>query len=153
PHLTKAKLDRVELDPAPIRLAGQRSPEEIEAIVARRLQVLYDQQGVEADGQSPTFPFRPEDLRPLANLRTRDVLEGCRRHHERCILARAGVAPAFGPAPVPAVAKQLEPQSPAILPLEQVWNDFHAAFKGTVPDDEADLAHLLAWALGACSEE
>ncbi len=36
-YLTKPKLDRIESDPEPIRLTGNRSLEEVEAIVARRL--------------------------------------------------------------------------------------------------------------------
>jgi hypothetical protein len=37
--------------------------------------------------------------------------------------------------------------------LEQAWNDFHAAFKAPVLDEEPSLANLLAWAIKQCSDE
>jgi hypothetical protein len=95
--LMKPKLDRLERDPEPIRLASQRTAGEVEALVARRLQSLYDEQDVPYDEQAPTFPFTRAQLAPLAGLRTRDVLDFCRQHREKCVRAGHWVAPEVPP--------------------------------------------------------
>jgi hypothetical protein len=144
--LTKPKLDRLENDPEPVRLAGHRTLEEIEALVGRRLEYLYEEQDVPYDAHSPTFPFKRTHLTPLTGLRTRDVLDFCRRHREKCINQGHWVEPGVTPPTPP-------PPPPPSPEFEQAWNDFHAAFQAAVPDDEDRLAQLLAWAIRQCSEE
>jgi energy-coupling factor transporter ATP-binding protein EcfA2 len=149
-HLIGAKLDRIEKDPEPIRLTSQRSSIEVEAIIARRLQYLYEEQGAPVDESLPTAPFSKDDLNVLQNLRTRDVLDFCRVHREKCASAGewvpTGAAPSTGK-PVPAPAAAL------VDDLEPLWNDFRAAFATAPADDEAELAELLSWAITNCSAE
>lgn len=151
-----SKKDRLERDPEPIRLAANRTLDDIRAMVARRLAHLYAEKGVDADPAHDLFPFRNEHLAPLGNLRTRDVLDFLRRHHERCILAGAWVEPPTpGPGPGPGRPEPpvLSPPPPPASDLDQLWNDFHSAHKAVVPDDEDDLTAALADAVRACSAE
>jgi hypothetical protein len=145
-YLSKPKLDRIENDPEPIRLSSPRTAEEVKAIVARRLNVLYEEMNVSSDGQMTTFPFTAAHLNPLAGMRTRDVLDYCRRHRERCIQAGRWLEPPADPIVPP-------PLPPDVLALEQDWNDCLARFAGPVPDEEDALAELLAWAVKQCSDE
>jgi hypothetical protein len=146
PFLPQAKLDRLERDPDSLRLSSRRSPEEIAALVGRRLEVLYEAFDVAADPQSQTFPYTPAHLKRLEGLRTRDILDFCRRHREKCVQAGAWVEPDGDRPPAP------PPPSPSIK-LEQEWNDFLAAFEAPVLDDECQLAELLAWTIRAVSAE
>jgi molybdopterin-guanine dinucleotide biosynthesis protein len=140
--LRKPQVDRLENDPAPVVLTTARSSEEIRALAARRLEVLYDEAEV-SGGPADTFPFRREHLAPLAGMRTRDVLDFCRTHRERCIAAGAWVEPkGVVPAPSPAVETALDKE----------WNEAKAA-ADTAPDSEEDRAGLLAWVVRACSAE
>jgi hypothetical protein len=145
-HITQAKRDRLRLLGEPIRLTSQRTPEEIRLMVARRLAHLYAEQEVEPDPTDELFPFRPAHLAPLANLRTRDVLDALNRHHKKCAGVGHWSEPAFSSRPSP------EPPA-AANDLDQLWNDYHSAFSGTVPDDEDDLARVLADAVRSCSAE
>jgi energy-coupling factor transporter ATP-binding protein EcfA2 len=142
--LPRAKIDRVERDPEPIRLTSQRTLEEVELLVARRLQALYDDEGAPFDEHVPTFPFTRAHLERLMNLRTRDVLDFCRVHRDRCIDAGSWVEP-DGPMP--------EKVTPVSTELEQIWNDFLAAFSGPLPGDEGPMAELLHQAIEGCSDE
>jgi hypothetical protein len=149
-HVIGSKLDRIEKDPEPIRLTSQRSAVEVEALVARRLQYLYEEQEAPVDETRPTAPFSKDDLNVLQNLRTRDVLDFCRLHREKC--AQAGewiptdAKPSVTtPAPIPAPPPGEE--------IEPLWNDFKAAFATAPADDEAKLAELLSWAITNCSAE
>jgi hypothetical protein len=146
--LSMPQRDRIESDPEPVRLTTQRTPDEIEAIVARRLQCLYEERDVPFDPQAPLQPFTRAHLRPLANMRTRDVLDYCRRHRDRCVAAGRWLEPAGNEdrrtpdgAPLPS------------LELEQTWNDFHTGFRALIPDDEESKAEVLAAAIQHCSDE
>ena len=70
----------------------------------------------------------------LNNLRTRDALDFLRRHHQHCITAGRWEEP--------------DGASPRSLrrryDLDALWNDFHTTFQATVPDDEEELAGVLA---------
>jgi energy-coupling factor transporter ATP-binding protein EcfA2 len=145
PTLAKPKLDRLEHDPEPIRLANSRDLDEIEPLLARRLEHLYDEAGVDADPTNPIFPFRPEQLKPLVHLSTREVLNHLRLHQQRCILEGAWVAPDWnqsGPGPATEEYK-----------FDELWNDFQAHFKESVPEDEAGRAKLLVSAIQRCNDE
>ncbi len=143
--LPRAKLDRVERDPQPIRLTTHRTLEEIDLLVARRLQALYEDQGAPFDEQAPTFPFTRAHLDRLTNLRTRDVLDFCHTHREKCIDAGRWVEPDG--------KKIVTGLRPLDTELEQLWNDFLAAFNGALPGDEGPMAELLHQAILACSDE
>jgi Helicase HerA, central domain len=142
--LIQAKHDRLVRDPEPIRLRSYRTSDEIRAMVARRLAYLYDMADVEIDAEDELFPFRANHVERLKGMRSRDVLDFLRRHHERCIKA----------------GQWKDPNEPTLFPrtqiendLDALWNDFHSAFAGAVPDDEQDLAWALADAVRAASFE
>lgn len=132
--------DRIERDPEIHRLATNRTIDEVEALIARRLEVLYDSMQVRFREDQPFFPFEREHLAELAQLRTRDVLDRCRRFQERCASAGRIVPwtsdPGTGAAAPPPVA------------LASAWNDFLASYVPSPPDSDDELAALLASALG-----
>lgn len=150
-HLTRSKIDRMSRDPAPVRLASGRDEDEVLDLIAARLEHLYESQGVSADSENRTFPFKPESLQALVKLRTRDVLDACQRHHQRCITD----------------GKWSEPDWKRLIPtggratdgpqtndqFEREWNDFRDQITDDIPDDEEGLASLLNIAIAACNEE
>jgi len=151
-YLAKPKLDRLEQDPQPIRLGSKRSEEEIETIISRRLEQLYDAFDLTPDPAAPTFPFREEHLRPLYSLRTRDILNFCRQHHERCLSEACWVEPS-GDHAKPEMDRTEDQEATALVPLEQHWNDHRANYKAPLIEDEDRLAELLAWSIQHVSGE
>lgn len=152
-QLPRSKLDRLEHDPEPVRLVSQRNQDEIEAMVARRVQFLYDEQDVEGD-QPTIFPFTRAALAPLTNLRTRDVLDFCRRHREKCIQVGGWVNLDEQAGEAKATPSSAEGGAPSLpIPLEQAWNDFRSAFQEQILDDEEGLASLLSWAVQHTADE
>jgi hypothetical protein len=145
-YLPKPKLDRLLHDPEPLRLSSQRSPEEIETMLARRLGNLYAEMKVAPAEEESIFPFRREHLQTLVDRRTRDVLDYFRRHRDRCMQAGDWVEPDGAASVQPVV-------SPSPLRLEQAWNDALASFEMPTLDDEAHVAGLLAWAFSQISVE
>lgn len=142
--VTRSKADRLTRDPEPIRLLGNRTHDEIRAMAVQRLAYLYDTAEIEVDPSNELYPFRDEHLAQLNGLRSRDVLDFLRRHHQRCIMAGRWEEPEGH---VPA------PQPPPENDLDALWNDAHSAFQATVPDDEEELATVLANAICAASDE
>jgi hypothetical protein len=145
-HLPRAKRDRLETNPPPIRLTSQRAAEEVVAIVARRLQHLYEEMDATWDAAVPTFPFTAAHLQPLAHLRTRDILDHCRWHRDRCVAAGRWSEPNF-------LGDKNESPPAALTSLEQIWNDFQVTCQVAVPEGEEGLAELLAWAIRQCRDE
>ena len=142
--LTKSKQDRLVLDPEPIRLLGNRTVDEIREMTARRLAHLYDMAEVDVDPANELYPFRDVHFAKLNNLRARDALDFLRRHHQRCITEGQWEEPEGSIA---------SSQSTEENDLDALWNDFHSAFQATVPDNEEDLAAVLADAIGAATAE
>jgi hypothetical protein len=149
--LTGSARDRLEQDPPPVRLTATRTAEEVEKIVEYRLGALYDAGGVA--NADPTFPFPPEFLGRLAGLRTRDVLDRCRRFRNEFIAVPERAEPlrlSAGTADIP-----IQPPAPAVADVrestieEQIgalrlaWNDFRAGFEPTIPESEEEQAALL----------
>ena len=152
--LTGSARDRLEQDPAPVRLTATRSAEEVERIVEYRLGALYAAAGIE--NADPTFPFPAEFLDRLAGLRTRDVLDRCRRFQsDHATQARADrERPAIFAVPRTVSAKtavaaesNLEEN---VSNLRIAWNDFRAAFQPAIPESEEGQARLLGRALELC---
>jgi hypothetical protein len=123
----------------------------VEALIARRLECLYEQQGVAFDPGCATFPIRQTHLARLAGLSSREVLLFCSRHREACIAAGGWVEPQQDKGRPDPPAGQATPEAAQVLDRE--WNDFHAAFKASVPIEESELARLLAGAIPLCSAE
>jgi hypothetical protein len=147
PRLHQSVIDRLERDPAPVRLTGVRSRSEIEAMLIRRLEYLFEAHDVAWREDDPIFPFRGEHLDELTRQRARDCLAYFRIYQERCIAAGALVEPVGatpGQAPAPAVE--------AVDRIERAWND---ALVGVIdrPDDDLGLLRLIERGVRGCSEE
>ncbi|HVX59184.1 MAG TPA: helicase HerA-like domain-containing protein, partial [Pirellulales bacterium] len=143
--LAQPLVDKLERDPDKLRLESQSSEAEVFDLAACRLAVLYEDAGLEPPSAEPTFPIPTEQLRKLRNLRTRDVLDWCRRFQEQY---RTGKTPPPAPPPLGAEAGQQ-----AVAELEEAWQTFLAEGAWRVPADESQLAQLLAAAIVRCNDE
>ena len=141
--LPRPKLDRVQQDPAPIRLAAKRTADEIAAMAALRLEHFFDEVGVPADPSNPVAPYTPAQLAPLAGMSARTVLGFFHEHRRRCQEAGVWVHP---------VGPTVPPPPPPPSDLQQLWTDWLAVEKPPLVD-ESRLAELLVWALQAASAE
>jgi ABC-type oligopeptide transport system ATPase subunit len=137
-HLLHSTLDRLERDPEPVHLVTPRSLDEVQKMVALRLQSLYETAEVDFDESDPIYPFPVHLLGQFAGLSTRAVLEACRSFREECC---------GGPPIV------IEPPFDGLLQLTQEWNDFSANWSHSPSEDEAELAAVLAQAIAARAEE
>jgi DNA helicase HerA-like ATPase len=142
--LAKPMLERIELDPEPIKLTAGRSLPEIEELVKVRLAHLFERQGVLLRADDAQYPFTHQQLAAQAHGRTRDVLDWCRIHHEASIAAGRIHAPSANAASVPPAR--------ASTAVAQLWND-HRTTVGASPEDEPAMAKLLSWALSALNRE
>jgi energy-coupling factor transporter ATP-binding protein EcfA2 len=147
PHLSQSVIDRLERDPAPARLTGQRSRDEIEAMLVRRLEHLYDAMDVAWRDDDPMFPFEAEQIDKLTNQRARDCLAFFRKYQEQCI-AGHGIVPPGLPPPV-RTPTQI---SLNIDDLERAWNDALVSVSAAPEEDEA-LLRLVEAGARACAEE
>ncbi|MCX8140889.1 MAG: ATP-binding protein, partial [Gemmataceae bacterium] len=148
-HLIRSKIDRLENPYPPMRLISLRSIEEIRKIIERRLEYLYQ----ERDLSTPPdclYPLRSDELERLAQMRTRDILDLLRRHQEEC--RRTGQFVSL----VQVIDKNGPPDNGngTAVPQEN-WNNFLANFSPEqgIPDNERELAQLLARMIALCSAE
>lgn len=149
PKLSRSVVDRLERDPAPVRLTAQRNRAEIEVMLARRLEFLYDAVDVGWRDDDALFPFRAEQLDELNHQRARDCLSYFRKYQERCIAAASLVDPPSTTTPTTAT---LPPPPPPSDDLEREWNDALVLTRDT-PDDDAGLLKLLERGVAACGDE
>ena len=145
-HLATPARARIEQDPRPIRLLAGRGLPEVVQLISRRLGALYEAQGVSVRADDPTYPIPPGLLPAQAEKPTRLILDWCRDYRDRCVAAGRLVEPP-GPPVIPPVAP------PDTTDLDQLWNDFRSTASDPIPTDDVGLAHLLAWAIAARSEE
>ncbi|WP_006786403.1 ATP-binding protein [Thiorhodospira sibirica] len=132
-NLIRTHIDRIERDPAPVKLNAERSADEIALLIARRLEDFWDRQNIASDPQQPLFPFSHALPQQLAGLRTRDVLEHCRN--------------LLQDSPTPNT-----PTPTTLLPCDQKWND-HRAQAHEIPHEDEALLALLRVAIEQCAEE
>ncbi len=92
PRLSRSLVDRLEHDPGAVRLTSQRQPDEIEQMLARRLEHLYATFDVPWRDDEPLYPFTATQLEAVSKFRARDVLAKFRAYHAACIAAR-GLVP------------------------------------------------------------
>lgn len=144
-RLPHTKLDRLLRDPEPILLGMFPAPNEIEALLALRLEAIFRAAGVEPDTANRIAPFSKADLDGLAGFRVRDILDNLRKHRESCMLAGAWVTPRWSSAATLPL--------PASTAWPQRWNDYLADFKAPPLDEEPQLAELLSFAVKTVSEE
>ena len=156
PRLTRSTLDRIASDPAPIQLVSERSAEEVEMIIRQRLGYLYETSGIRpSNGEPPSvYPIPPAFVKQLARRRTRDVIDRCRLYRDACIDAgRMVEPPRIEPPAVAPVQVDQRAVEDVKAKLEQAWNDYLANYTAELPEDDAALAELFAWAVASCAEE
>ncbi len=155
PRLSRSLVDRLERDPTPVRLTSQRHPDEIEQMLARRLEFLFASFDVAWRDDEPLYPFTAEHIEAVSHFRARDCLAKFRDYHAACIAARGLVAPiadatahvmvpvspAWAATTPGVTAPELRP--PASFPeLDRMWNDAIAASAALPDDDDALLAFV-----------
>lgn len=149
PDLSKSARDRLETDPPVARLTANRSYEEIEAIISRRLACLYSDGGAVHRTEEPTYPIPVAGLRELTNRRARDVLDACHRFQERCARSDKLVDGWDIWRPDGKTAESEED----IDTVAAAWNDFLYTETHELPDDANQLIGLLETAVAACAAE
>ncbi|MDG3007475.1 AAA family ATPase [Paludisphaera mucosa] len=153
PMLTRSTRDRVENDPRPAVLETPCGPEDVRALIARRLESLFRSGGVDPDPDEPTAPVPEALVSALVGLRARDVLQECQAYRERCVEeGKMAVYPRDDAARAPRPGPTDEAQR-ALIEIEQAWNDFRSAQVEPVPTEEPELAQALTWALRDASDE
>jgi len=146
-HLAIPSRTRIEQDPEPIRLRASRRLPEVVQLIGRRLDALYQPQGVSIVEDDPTYPIPADSLPSQAGKPTRSILDWCREFREQCI-ASGGVIKEPVNKPDEKVVEEV-----GAIRLEQLWNDFRSAASTPIPTDDVGLARLLARAIEACSDE
>jgi energy-coupling factor transporter ATP-binding protein EcfA2 len=161
-HLATPVKARIEQDPRPIRLRANRTLPEVEQLIAKRLEALYQAQGVSVVEDDPTYPIPRDALPAQAEKPTRLILDWCRDFREQCIAngPEKGVRSQFlagetdsDEASVFARQKLAPDPFFRTTRLEQLWNDFRSGTSHAIPTDDVPLTSLLAWAIEACSDE
>ncbi|MDI1480393.1 DUF87 domain-containing protein [Polyangium sp. y55x31] len=156
-RLTRSTLDRIESDPASVRLVAERKAEEVEQIIQQRLGYLYEISRITPDEQEddPVYPVPRDFVQRLSGLRIRDVLDECRSFRERCMAAGRIVAPSGETAPPPKKSNPTKgtKEKPRKATIDQAWNDYLAQFTDDPPDADAAIAELVAWALETAADE
>ncbi|AMV35883.1 AAA family ATPase [Planctomyces sp. SH-PL62] len=155
PMLTRSTRDRVENDPRPAVLETPCGPEEVRALIARRIEHLFKSAGVDPDPMDPIAPIPEALATALVGLRARDVLQECQAYRERCVEEgkMAAHPPESGPAPAVAAPKGDDEARRAVDEIEQAWSDFRSAQAEPAPVEEPELAEALARGLRDASEE
>lgn len=139
--------DRLETSPEPIELEGRRNEREVRDMVELRLRHYFEAFDLPLDEEEPLYPFRPEDLKELASLRSRDVLENCRIHRERAIQEQR--------LPTPTFEAETPPREPRgnVQELQQAWNDHVRDGDFQTPEDDLSRVSLLSEALERSGKE
>lgn len=143
-QLSRSVIDRLEHDPAPVRLASQREREDIEAMLVRRLDHLYAAFDVALQDDDPLYPFRASQIEEVTLFRARHAIAKFREFHEACIAAGAVVSTSAGGLPAP------PPPPPTTAELDRAWNDALDA-GGEIPDDS--VLALVGEALRGAADE
>ncbi|MEQ9411189.1 MAG: DUF87 domain-containing protein [Fuerstiella sp.] len=149
-RLPRPLRERIQTNPEPITLVATRNRGEVNDLIEAQLAQLVDMQDPDSpdqDAHGGTYPLPEELLHSVTGLRSRDVLEACRRYREKCMAAGYLVA--------------CEPNQPTKPPgssskvaaFEAQWNDFVAAWETEPSEQDDDLIQLLNRVLQVVSEE
>jgi hypothetical protein len=158
--------DRIErLGAQPVRLKPLSRPE-VEALLERRLALLYSVYDVKSDPQDPLYPFEGWFLDELAGQTSRYVTEYVQQF-QRLLIEKGGI-PAMEdfPLPEPAHAQvtptpgapypsgPVEPYGGPAVDYDARWDKFYAqhSYFG-VPNDGSKQADLIEWAVKAAMPE
>lgn len=144
-QLPGSHVDRLEIDPPPILLSLTHSRDDVRELVARRLGCLYERAGL--SGADTTYPIPDSFLDRIAPLRTRDVLEECRRFRSSCIARGTVVDAGIPEAPPPA------PPASSVVSYDQEWNDFRSTWRTPPPESDDGIRSLLQWAVSIAGDE
>ncbi|WP_426749590.1 helicase HerA domain-containing protein [Myxococcus sp. Y35] len=153
PLLNQSIVDRIENDPEPVMLEQTVTADTARDLAARRLHSLFEQRGASSNPADPTWPIPAQGFDVLGGHRARDVLNECRRYRDRAIQDQK--LPAEFPLKRPRADGKAHTTvaHPPTLDMDQLWTDFRAAFKAELPEEDSDVAALLAWAIEAGSNE
>ncbi|WP_082407829.1 AAA family ATPase [Verrucomicrobium spinosum] len=154
PSLTNSLLDRIETSPEPVRLAGRRSAAEVEKIITRRLEHLFDDSDADIVASEPLYPFAGNLPEKLQGFRARKVLDLCREARARS--QQDGQRPVVANTDAGDIGGATGKVSPVIsegLVLEQLWNDHYTSYSEPLPQHEAEMTGLLASALTHAANE
>lgn len=139
-RLSRPTLIRLENNPSKLILKENiETSEDALSIVARRLDVLYGYHEVESLEDDPTYPFKKEDINRFNGSAIRRLILACNKF--RAESRRLGYIPStfFEEDPFP------EEDNGDLQILQDAWNAFNSTFQvDDVPDEEADIADLLA---------
>jgi hypothetical protein len=150
-HLTQPISRRVTAGPGPVELPAACDRDQVVALIGRRLESLYRSAGVRFHPDEPTHPLPDALVRRLVGLGARDVLDEVRRYRERCIAKGKMVEyPPEGGTEAAGPSRELDRK---IVAVEQAWNEARSSAAIVVPSDEAELAAILAEAIGSCTGE
>lgn len=140
---------RLEKDPDVARLKAERTESEVLKLVAHRLHGLYAECDLEPPQDDGLYPFPHDELKKLAGTTTRHLLDWCRTVREQAIRTGRVEPPDTreGPGPGP------QETSPAIVKVEQDWNDFRSADHVTVPEEPDKLTGILTETVAASAPE
>lgn len=144
--LPRSHIDRLELDPTPVNLKAQRAADEVEQIIARRLQCLYDLTETPVDDANTLYPFPATAATTLAGKTTRDVLDWCRQQREESIAT--GKRPTLETISPPSGSEPADSE----FELSRLWSD-HLTETFELPERDRDLLQLLGTSIERCGRE
>jgi DNA helicase HerA-like ATPase len=145
-QLSRSVVDRLERDPAPVRLASQRQREDIEAMLVRRLDHLYSTFDVALQDDDLLYPFTASQVEAVTLFRARDAIAKFREFHEACVAAAAIVGASGNQRPV------APPPATPTSELDRAWNDA-LADSGGIPDDDDGVLELVGEAIRGAADE
>ncbi|SDY23422.1 helicase HerA domain-containing protein [Nitrosomonas sp. Nm33] len=146
-NLSTSQLDRIEKNPNPITLTTKRSTEEIQKLIATRLQDLYDSEPITYDENTPLHPFPSDTPEKLTGMSSRQILNWCREQRERSIKTKLPPE-----APNIDIVKPEGNDLDTEIEMSQRWNDYLVE-SHPVPGDEHELLQLLASSIEHCAKE
>ncbi len=141
-RLTQSLVDRLERDPAPVRLSRQREALDIEQMLARRLEHLYGTFDVAWREDEPLFPFTRDHVAAVTKKSAREVLAKLREFHAGCIADKQIVN---------AQPRRQAPPPPPRPQFESFWND--AVQAAAVPEEDDEVMALVHDALRGAALE
>lgn len=146
-ELNRPAIDRLENSPPIAKLKVNRSYDEIEAVVARRLTYLFVEHGTVHRPEQPVYPIPESELRQLENRRLRDVLEWCHQFQAQCAAA-AKIINADEPVTVEVKTRELDLDT-----IASAWSEATQSVDLEVPDEEEEILAVVAEAAHAYVHE
>lgn len=141
-----------EEPPTPQELVARRSHEETQQLIRYRLRYFYECTNGSFDPERPTYPIPESEVRKLANMTTRRVLDYCRQYRELAV-AQGGLptVPVVVGGDTPDIERR--ERNASVVALEQAWQDHLAGSAASPSTDPASLTQILAQSINVCSGE